>query len=42
METLHKRVAGIDVHRMKHVATVLIDDDCGQTIKQQRELCGFK
>ena len=23
MDTLHKRVAGIDVHRMKHVVTVL-------------------
>jgi len=26
METLHKRVAGIDVHRMKQVVTVLIED----------------
>lgn len=42
MEALHKRVAGIDVHRMKHVVTVLIEDDSGQTIKQQREFCGFK
>lgn len=42
METLHKRVAGIDVHRMKHVVTVLIEDDSGQPIKQQREFGGFK
>lgn len=42
METLHKRVAGIDVHRMKHVVTVLVEDDSGQTLKQQREFGGFK
>lgn len=42
MDILHKRVAGIDVHRMKHVVTVLIEDDSGQTIKHQREFCGFK
>lgn len=42
METLHKRVAGIDVHRMKRVVTVLIEDDSGQPIKQQREFGGFK
>lgn len=42
METLHKRVAGIDVHRMKHVVTVLIEDDSGQPIKHQREFGGFK
>ena len=23
MEAIHKRIAGIDVHRMKHVITVL-------------------
>lgn len=42
LHTLHKRVAGIDVHRMKHVVTVLIEDDSGQTLKQQREFGGFK
>jgi len=42
METLHQRVAGIDVHRMKHVVTVLIEDDSGQTSKHQREFGGFK
>lgn len=42
METLHKRVAGIDVHRMKHVVTALLEDDSGQPIKHQREFGGFK
>lgn len=42
METLHQRVAGIDVHRMKHVVTVLVEDDTGQPIKQQQEFGGFK
>jgi transposase len=42
METLHKRVAGIDVHRMKHVVTTLIEDDTGQIGKQTREFGGFK
>lgn len=42
METLHKRVAGIDVHRMKHVVTVLLEDAAGQATKQQREFGGFK
>lgn len=42
METLHKRVAGIDVHRMKHVVTTLIEDDAGQLGKQIREFGGFK
>jgi transposase len=42
MEILHKRVAGIDVHRMKHVVTTLIEDDAGQLGKQIREFGGFK
>lgn len=42
METLHKRVAGIDVHRMKHVVTVLIEDGTGQIGKHTREFGGFK
>ena len=29
LEILHKCVAGIDVHRMKHVVTVLIEDAAG-------------
>ena len=39
---LHKRVAGIDVHRMLHVVTVLIEGDDGTIIKHQREFGGFK
>lgn len=42
METLHKRVAGIDVHRMKHVVTLLVEDGSGQINKQTREFGGFK
>lgn len=42
MDTLHKRVAGIDVHRMKHVVTVLLEDKGGHLIKHQREFGGFK
>ena len=39
---LHKRVAGIDVHRMLHVVTVLIEGDDGTIIKHLREFGGFK
>jgi transposase len=42
MEPIHKRVAGLDVHRMKHVATVLIEQEDGSLIKQTREFGGFK
>ena len=42
MEILHKRVAGIDVHRMKHVVTTLIENETGQIGKQTREFGGFK
>jgi transposase len=42
LNPLHKRVAGIDVHRMLHVVTVLIEDDDGTIIKHQREFGGFK
>lgn len=42
MEILHKRVAGIDVHRMKHVITVLIEDSTGEVTRHQREFGGFK
>ena len=33
---------GIDVHRMKHVVTTLIEDDAGHIGKQTREFGGFK
>jgi transposase len=42
LETLHKRVAGIDVHRMKHVVTVLIEHDDGTLNRITREFGGFK
>ena len=29
MEPIHRRVAGLDVHRMKHVITVLIEGEDG-------------
>ena len=41
MEAVHKRVAGIDVHRMKHVVTILIEQD-GELSSQTREFGGFK
>jgi transposase len=41
MEAIHARVAGIDVHRMKHVVTVLIERD-GVISSQTREFGGFK
>jgi transposase len=39
---LHRRVCGIDVHRMLHVGTALIENDDGTIDKQQREFGGFK
>lgn len=42
LHTLHKRVAGIDVHRMKHVVTVLVEDEAGTLTRQTREFGGFK
>ena len=42
LEILHKRVAGIDVHRMKHVVTVLIEDEAGNLTRHPREFGGFK
>lgn len=42
MEAIHKRIAGIDVHRMKHVITVLIENDEGTVTKHTREFGAFK
>ena len=42
LSPLHRRVAGIDVHRMLHVVTVLIEEDDGTISKHQREFGGFK
>jgi transposase len=42
LSPLHRRVAGIDVHRMLHVVTVLIEETDGTITKHQREFGGFK
>ena len=42
LRALHKRVAGIDVHRMLHVVTVLIEQPDGSMQRQSREFGGFR
>ena len=42
MKTLYRRVAGIDVHRVKHVATILIEQADGSSEAHTREFGGFK
>jgi transposase len=42
MEPIHKRVAGPDVHRMRHVATVLVEEEEGMVTKATRQFGGFK
>jgi transposase len=42
MEPIHRRVAGLDVHRMKHIITVLIEGEDGRITKHTREFGGFK
>ena len=42
LRALHKRVAGIDVHRMLHVVTVLIEQPDGSMQRQTREFGGFR
>src|SRR6201997_1830792 len=42
VEPMHQRVAGIDVHRMKHVVTILIGREDGAVSSQTREFGGFK
>ena len=39
---IRERVAGIDVHRMKHVVTILIGRENGTVSSETRELGGFK
>jgi transposase len=39
---MHPRVAGIDVHRMKHVVTILIGQEDGAVSSETREFGGFK
>ena len=41
LSPLHRRVAGIDVHRMLHVVTVLIEQPDGSVAKHSREFGGF-
>lgn len=42
MSPLHRRVAAIDVHRMLHGVTVLIEQPDGSISKHSREFGGFK
>lgn len=42
LQPLHRRVAGIDVHRMLHVVTVLIEQPDGSMQRHSREFGGFK
>ena len=42
LSPLHRRVAGIDVHRMLHVGTALIEEEDGAITKHQHEFGGFK
>ncbi len=42
MEPMHQRVAGIDVHRMKHVVTILIGQEDGAVSSETREFGVFK
>ena len=42
LSPLHRRVAGIDVHRMPHVVTVLIEQPDGSMAKHSREFGGLR
>jgi transposase len=42
LSPLHKRVAGIDVHRMLHVVTLLIEQADGSMSKETKSFGGFK
>jgi transposase len=42
MKPLYRRIAGLDVHRMLYVLTVLIERDDGTVEKQQRSFGGFQ
>ena len=42
LQPLHRHVAGIDVHRMLHVVTVLIELPDGSMQRHSREFGGFK
>ena len=42
LQPLHRRVAGIDVHRMLHVVTVAIEQPDGSVEQLSREFGGFR
>ena len=42
LQPLHRRVAGIDVHRMLHVVTVVVEQPDGATLQASREFGGFR
>ena len=42
LQPLHRRVAGIDVHRMLHVVTVLIEQADGSIERTTRQFGGFR
>jgi transposase len=42
LRPMHRRVAGIDVHRMLHVVTVLIEQADGSMQRHTREFGGFR
>ena len=42
LRPIHRRVVGIDVHRMLHVVTVLIEQADGSMQRQTREFGGFR
>jgi transposase len=42
LQPLHRRVAGIDVHRMVHVVTVLLEQPDGSIQRQTRQFGGFR
>ena len=42
MRALYRRVAGIDVHRMLHVVTVLLEQADGSMQRQTRQFGGFR
>ena len=42
LSPIHRRVAGIDVHRMLHAVTVLVEQPDGSMSRSSREFGGFK
>jgi transposase len=42
MKPLYRRIAGLDVHRMLYVLTVLIELDDGTVTKHQCSFSGFQ